>query len=87
MTKQVCTALGKRISLEADYGAKWEKHFITEYSWTDMRTTILGFGAMSRCVFEDKDLVAEGRFLHPRMFSQVLNTCLNFSFLCFSHCC
>ncbi|CAM9656082.1 unnamed protein product, partial [Pylaiella littoralis] len=31
----------------------WKKHFITEYSWTDIRVSILGFVSMCRYLFED----------------------------------
>ncbi|CAN0406883.1 unnamed protein product, partial [Pylaiella littoralis] len=31
----------------------WKKHFITEYSWTKIRVSILGFVSMCRYLFED----------------------------------
>ncbi|CAM9669689.1 unnamed protein product [Pylaiella littoralis] len=53
----------------------WQRYFITDQSWFDMRATIIGFVSMARYIFADKDLVEEvdgkaTRFLYPRMFSQ-----------------
>ena len=31
----------------------WKKHFITDFSWTDMRVCILGFVSMCRYLFEE----------------------------------
>ncbi|CAM9921407.1 unnamed protein product, partial [Ectocarpus sp. 6 AP-2014] len=65
-----------QISLQASFDKReWPNHFITDMSWFDMRTTILGFVALSRYVFADEDLVkgkdgGASRFLYPRMFSQ-----------------
>lgn len=67
----------RQISLQASFEqGEWQKHFITDQSWFDMRATILGFVSMARYIFADKDLVEEvdgkaTRFLYPRMFSQV----------------
>lgn len=70
-----------QISLQADSegGSAWKDHFITDMSWFDMRATILGFVAMSRYIFSDEDLVTRkdgdgGRYLQPRMFSQVTSS-------------
>ncbi|CAN0263091.1 unnamed protein product [Pylaiella littoralis] len=65
-----------QISLQASFEqGEWQKHFITDQSWFDMRATILGFVSMARYIFANKDLVEEvdgkaTRFLYPRMFSQ-----------------
>lgn len=73
-----------QVSLEAAFPQEWEKHFITDMSWFDMRAAILGFVALSRYVFADEDLVkgkngVGRRFLYPRMFSQVM--CLWYPFV------
>lgn len=58
-------------------------------SWFDMRTTILGFVALSRYVFADEDLVkgkdgGARRFLYPRMFTQVRRSLLSYLLVCSS---
>ncbi|CAM9765664.1 unnamed protein product, partial [Pylaiella littoralis] len=54
----------------------WKKHFITEYSWTDIRVSILGFVSMCRYLFEDDSrfkvsrLRDTPRYVNPRHHCQ-----------------
>ncbi|CAN0382331.1 unnamed protein product, partial [Pylaiella littoralis] len=55
----------------------WKKHFITEYSWTDIRVSILGFVSMCRYLFEDDSRFKVSRprdtprYVNPRHHCQV----------------
>lgn len=60
----------------------WKKHFITDFSWTDIRVCILGFVGMCRYLFEEESrfkvspLSPAPHYVNPRNHGQVSTACL-----------